>query len=554
MKKVLSLVLTLAMLVSIVCLGAIGASANDLVKTYDAAADGDLLYEAKFGETSGVYQPYIFGASKDKEYAAKDLVVTPSADGTEISFKPSQAGAGRVFYGGKVDGLTLGVGKKYTIELEMKFPSGNAGFYFNIGNPVPYDPANTKPMTDDTSYLDLFGLYGTTKTDGICFTMSYGAGGKMCGELVSDSAYYTNIPEEARVGNDVYTKVRVEIDGYFYAVFLNDKLYDKVVVDSVSLDRANNLGIVFYLYNKTANLSAKNVKVYKGVKSNETSVYAANDNNKLLVGYDAAKLGSKLYDFNFAAKSGVFVPMDLQVHADAKDSTINVSSDGKSVHIKHGGTKGAYYWGSKLDGLKITDSTKYTFTYKIKTVGKTAAGIGYNLNWPFVSVADSSRLNFYGNFNDTSTDLGMKFADHGTNLDGQNYADLAYDKFQPQVDADGFTDIALELNGYKVSLYVADSTKNGALTLFRTVELTKEQYKSGDDLALWIYIYNADREVTLKDCSLYKGLTISETYPDTPDTPAIPTGDNGLVIVAIVASIALASFSAIIVRRKKEEN
>ena len=84
MKKVLSLILTLTLLVSMVCIGTIGASANDLSKTYDAAADGDLLYEAKFGETSGVYQPYIFGAGKEEH--AKNLVVTPSADGTEVSF------------------------------------------------------------------------------------------------------------------------------------------------------------------------------------------------------------------------------------------------------------------------------------------------------------------------------------------------------------------------------------------------------------------------------------------------------------------------------------
>ena len=41
MKKVLSLILTLTLLISMVCIGTIGASANDLSKTYDAAADGD---------------------------------------------------------------------------------------------------------------------------------------------------------------------------------------------------------------------------------------------------------------------------------------------------------------------------------------------------------------------------------------------------------------------------------------------------------------------------------------------------------------------------------
>ena len=43
MKKVLSLILTLTLLVSMVCIGTIGASATDLPKPHDAAAAGDLV-------------------------------------------------------------------------------------------------------------------------------------------------------------------------------------------------------------------------------------------------------------------------------------------------------------------------------------------------------------------------------------------------------------------------------------------------------------------------------------------------------------------------------
>ena len=561
MKKVLSLILTLTLLVSMVCIGTIGASANDLSKTYDAAADGDLLYEAKFGETSGVYQPYIFGAGKEEH--AKNLVVTPSADGTEVSFVPYSGSSGRVFYGGKVDGLTLGADKKYTIELEMKFPTGNAGFFFNIGSPVSYDPASTdgnKAMTADLEYYKFFGLYGQTKTEGACFTMSPAAGGKMPGEFVSDPTAYTNIPDAARVGNEVYTNVRVEIDGYFYAVYLNDALYDQTTINPSVVNDAPNLAITFYFYNPTATLSARNVKIYKGTRTGAVSV-REDAANQLLVSYEAAKMGEKLYDFNFAATTGVYTPKKLQETTGKAPTTVTISDDGKSVTLTKGaGSGAAYYWGSNVHGLKISDTTKYTFTYKVKTVGKTAAGIGFNLSWPYTTDStNATRLNFYGNFNDLSTTLGMKFANQGTNLEGQNYTDLAYDLFSPMVDADGFTDVVIELDGYNAALYIADATKNGELTLFRSVALTADNYKKADDVALWLYIYNGEREITLKDCSLYKGLTVSETYPDDPgttetpiDPPSPSTGDFSFAVAVAVASVALISLAAVVVLRKKE--
>ena len=153
----------------------------------------------------------------------------------------------------------------------------------------------------------------------------------------------------------------------------------------------------------------------------------------------------------------------------------------------------------------------------------------------------------------------MKFANHGTNLDGQNYTDLAYDLFSPMVDADGFTDVVIELDGYNAALYIADATKNGELTLFRSVALTADNYKKADDVALWLYIYNGEREITLKDCSLYKGLTVSETYPDDPgttetpiDPPSPSTGDFSFAVAVAVASVALISLAAVVVLRKKE--
>lgn len=548
MKKILSVLLCVVMIGAMLCMSV--SAANELVKSYDAAKDGELLYEVKFGEKSGVYQPFIFGAGK--EVHAKELVVTHSADGNELSLTASGASAGRVFYGGKVDGLKLGAGKKYTIELDMKFPltsSGNGGFYFNFGTYAPYDANSTdgnKAMIADGSYANLYGIYGRTEIEDDCFTLSAGAGAKIPGEFVSDGAVYTAIPAAARVG-DEYCKVRVEIDGYFYAVYLNDAFYDQVTLNPTVLDKANDLGITFYVYNKNVNLNVKNVKIYKGVKSGAATI--RNDaSNQLLVSYNDAALGAKLYDVNFAAEKGVFT---LRRIANSKDTTKEVSADGRTITLTKGAEKGGTYWGSNIHGLKINADTKYTVKFKIKTTGTTSGSLGYNLNWPYATnTANSSRFNLYGNFNDMDVKRALKFANHGTEISGYAYDDMAYDQFNPAIDADGYTDMAYEIDGYAVSVYLGNADKNGEMTLYKSVPLTAEQYLDSDDLAIFLYIYNANRSISIKDCSVFKGLVVSQTYetpttdaPTTdapvtePDSPV--TGDNTAVILMIVAVVAM---------------
>ena len=219
--------------------------------------------------------------------------------------------------------------------------------------------------------------------------------------------------------------------------------------------------------------------------------------------------------------------------------------------------------GSNIRGLKINADTKYTVKFKVKTTGTYGGSIGYNLNWPYTTAAaNSSRFNLYGNFNDMGVDRKLKFANHGTEISGYGYNDMAYDQFNPAVDADGFTDMAYEIDGY--------ADKNGEMTLYKSIPLTAEQYLDSDDLAIFLYVYNENRSISVKDCSVYKGLVVSTTYeipttdapttdapttdapttdapatdaPTTdapvtePDSPV--TGDNTAVILMIVAVVAM---------------
>lgn len=98
------------------------------------------------------------------------------------------------------------------------------------------------------------------------------------------------------------------------------------------------------------------------------------------------------------------------------------------------------------------------------------------------------------------------------------------------------------------------------MTLYKSIPLTAEQYLDSDDLAIFLYVYNENRSISVKDCSVYKGLVVSTTYeipttdapttdapatdapatdaPTTePDSPV--TGDNTAVILMIVAVVAM---------------
>ena len=122
MKKFTSLLLAVLMVASLFSTFVVFTSAagNELLKTYDAAAEGDLLYEAKFGQKDGCYQSDVFAAGRiGDETDANTYSTEISADGKEIKIKylPKQGdlSARRLYYGGKVDGLKVGGGQKYTI-------------------------------------------------------------------------------------------------------------------------------------------------------------------------------------------------------------------------------------------------------------------------------------------------------------------------------------------------------------------------------------------------------------------------------------------------------
>ncbi|MBO7359662.1 MAG: hypothetical protein J6V48_00905 [Clostridia bacterium] len=538
MKKALSLILS-----AIMVLGMLTVFASAAGIDYAAKNDGDVLYEVDFRGNDGIYSPFVFRAGST---ALAEATFVPSEDGKTLVGTATTGAAGAVFFGGKFAGLKVGGGRQYTISFKASFPANNAGMYYNIADiskTEGYDP------TKDQTFNSMYGLYGTIKS-GNCMTMSWGAGGKFNGEKVSSADAYTPLPEGVAADGDGFVDVDIKIDDDFYSVWFNGKLYDQSFVSDSAYAECGELGFTIYLYNKGVVCTVKNVVVKKGCDYKKSNSVKAPTTG---IDYAAAKFGAKLADLLFDGSNPSFKPYFVQKVL-PQHLTTDISADGKSIYMtiapkpSDSESKGARWYGGDIGNLKITDDTKYTFTYKEKDAGSSYAGaVAHNC----VRFAENAvnRFNWYGVFSGTDYKAvpTVKFAYNGTNFTGYNYTDepmKVFNAITPVLDADGYTDIAVELDGWKWTMYMTDANQGGKLVPVQTVDvkaLATDQthpISSGDNLAFMIYIYNANVQYGVKDAAVYKGLTISETYPDDTQTGTPTTGDAAIWF-AVVGAVAL---------------
>jgi hypothetical protein len=572
--RLIALIMTVFMVISLFAVGASAAAPN-----YASAANGDELYKLNFNGDD-VYKPFVFRMSDSKMSGTTTVV---SDDGYTLTATAPADAAKAWFYGGAINGLTIGTGKQYTITFQMSFPSGRAGFYFNFG----YAKETDDPLKNN-DYNGLYGFYGRLYDKNV--TLSRAAGGKIDGDLRSLNSGYSEMPDDAaKIAKDVLADVKVEIDGYFYSVwFKATDATDWVLYDHVNMlntDKAGityfpcpNLGFSIYLYNNNSKTVVKDVVIKKGVEHTAASLedpFKVPANNDTAIDYNAAKSGDKLTDLVFNAKSGPYIAENFA--NSAKNNTETVSEDGKTYtsvipNAADNANKGAVWFGDRIGKLKITDNTKYTFKYKLKTTSDSTyvAGIAFNAAPSgFKANRPGNRLNWYGHFtntsefnftiNDTPVKNAVKYAHNGTNFTGYGYSDAnmaGFTTFVPALDADGYADVAVELNGWTWTYYEKDA--EGKYVAIQTVD-NKEILKSYagltdttlfNDLAFMIYTYNSNVECSVKDAELYKGTVISVDYTTTtePEVPVI-TGDSALIVM-IIAAVSLLGMGIALRARK----
>ena len=260
MKRTLSILVVLVMLVSMFSFMTTGVSANVLKSTYEDAKDGDLLYEVKFGETTGAYTPTIFKASIAED-AVPEKAVTIKDNGRTLDFYKPSLTSGTFWYGGKIDGLTWGGDKVYTMTMEVMLPAKRGGVHFNFPTAAKQEELKGTGTTDNTWASVMYGIYGRFDPSGDLGTMRRGS--RIAGRFRCDTAGYKEF-EPIIVEEGTFLNVTYLIEGYSYALFINGVFCEVVDLAEADVkDVSDNLGFSVYLYWATT-LSVKNVNVYKG--------------------------------------------------------------------------------------------------------------------------------------------------------------------------------------------------------------------------------------------------------------------------------------------------
>ena len=534
MKKITSFIMAVLMIASLLCTCVVFTSAagNELLKTYDAAADGDLLYEAKFGQKDGCFQSDVFITQKKGDETDASVYSTQiSDDGKEIAITYLPSEGRRLYYGGKIDGLKVGGGQKYTIVYNIHTPNVdntiNYGIYYNY--PTAFE---TDDLVSRTEYQYLLGYYGTPDTRQ---TLSLG-GGKYTGKYISsDSEYITSVLFPEKNG---YNEIAIEVEDNAFRVYIDNTLFDEGYVYDGTNAVCENLGIVFYLYNpqtfESDTFTAKNVKVYKGhTKKNTATIpdYAKENasttsTNVLLKSYADAKDGDLLYTVKMNATDGVFVP---KVWRDQNKVTEFTASD-NSVEFKNTGANGAFWWGNVVEGLKVNKDTKYTFSYKVQNKINKNGGVGFVTTR---SQTITSCYNFYGIFNPIegfNNNPSVVIEKGAPKIAGLIMNTTGYTPIYPLQDSEGYIDVMVEIDGllwsiyYKSTVYGLDDV-DPYWALFEQYDMTKDLTFTGGEaeICFMTYSYNLTTNWMVKDVNIYKGLTVDKSGPVTTTEPETST-------------------------------
>ncbi len=544
MKKILSAILSLTMILALVASMGITSSAKD----------GDVLYKVNF-KGDDKYAPAAFACLNG------DVISTVvSDDGSTVTATySSEASAGRSFWGGAIKGLTYGEGKQYTISMKMAvatylnasgaLASGNAGVFINM-------PENTEAKyLLDLGYKSLVGYYGCPD---IRHVMSYGAGGKAIGSIFYGDAYVTDAKYLSTVDAEGFVDLAFVVDGANVKVFINNVYIDEYdAFNTGVLDKAGNLGFVVYLYNPGAAITIKDAVVYEGntVKNPTYPDYYVEGAS--VTNYDTAKTGDLLFTADFSRQDTGFSPRFVAANGNKFAVTTDPADKSYIKFVQDGSTAAGTYYGSIVEGLEINPETRYTYDWKVKTGAQNS---GFSFAVPTLHPFNNS-FNIYGNFT-----TGNFATEHGstkiTNINdpGKEYVpvtDLAND-------ADGYASFRVELHGYKATIYYLNT--EGKWINYNEIDMTNTTnaktpttaypHETGFQLCVGFYLHNKGLVAEYKDINIYKGLLITDPEGKLdpvitePEIPEAPNGGDSALVFAVIAAISVLGV-AVVAKRKE---
>ncbi len=495
MKKTIAIILSVLMIIPMFAVMSSAADGNQLVRSYDEAENGQLLYDVVFNAKEGAYVPEVFDN--------RGPSITSTTDNGKTLVVKNTGKAGAFFYGGRISGLTLGADKSYTITGKVNMQSGNGGIFFSI--------------TSEGSALaskHCYGIYGGNPTAKV---MSLQKGtGKTTGEKCDGKNYITyDITPLYDKSEENLADIMIVVEGYTYSVYLGGELFDKHVGTAEEFAGADSLGLSLYVYDKNTMFTMKDFKVWKG---NILSSAPEATDEKLISSeyakkYNDAKDGQLIYDVVFNAKTGVYVPT---VFDNRGSCDVTTQNDGNTLVVQSGTEKdGAFFYGGRFEGLKVEAGSTYTITGKIKIDGGNA-GIYFSNTSEGSALLNKHCFGFYGgNTKGMHMTLGRGTGKTtGEKCDGTNYLIFDLNPAYAQ-NADGYADVMIIVDGYNYSVYFGGE-------LFDTHIGTAEEFSGGDALGLSLYVYNKNTTLTMKDFQLWKGNKLT-AQPEETEPPVETT-------------------------------
>lgn len=558
MKKILSAILALTMILALVAAMGISASAADL---YESAKDGDVLYEVNF-KGDDVYSPSIFYSAVENSL---DVVV--SDDGSSVTATYLSSTKARAFFGGTVKGLTYGEGKTYTITMKTAIAyttnddgsvkgSNNGGVFINMPKDTSAEAMAAQKFNDR-----MFGYYGCPNYQHI---FSYGAGNKATASLKSSNSGYFK-DNLATIDENGFVDLTFVVDGKTMTIYINNVYIDEANVFTEGMvEAAGNLGISAYLYNTNASITIKDAKIYKGNLVTAPTYPDYYVEGSLAAEYETAKTGDLLFAADFTRNDTVFAPRYNSSNANMM--TLTFDPENKSyIKFQHGSSDGAVYYGSNVSGLEIDSETRYTTEWKVKSgSGNSGLCFANPTGLPY-----NNSMNIYGVFT-----AGKKFASQhgGTKITNGVMAEVGTDGYVKiddiANDADGFATLRVEMYGYNATVYYLNT--EGQWVKYNEFDMTNTTkidgtatypHDTGFQLCVGFYLYNKNMSAEYKDINIYKGLlitdpegkldpVITEPAPETTEpAESGKTGDSS-IIFAVIAVVAVAGVAVVAKRRE----
>ena len=463
---------------------ALPAFAVDAVEAYSAyedAATGDLLYTADFSGTDGRFAPAVLNTDN-----VADTVSWEAQDSGEALSVTTNEMTG-AYVGGAVQGLPLDETTVYTITYDIARWSDSFGGLY-----VDFNGNSAKPR-------------GRNGFGGYWQKMRYMIEDGQQSEVQYSS--FANVKNAVNPANEpgLPQSFRVVVNGQNGTLTFSALSASGQYVDMIRTE-ADFAGNTLYLLFRALNghgdpVVFRNVNVYKGdVVPGAPAIPATGELLLDIPDASTAATGvnGAVYMADICETSELPTVMTYDAETGANTISMTANPEGKSAANT--------VWGGNTN-LPLGEGNRYTISYQVRfAVKNTAAALHYD----YAKYKVSNGLYMSIGMQQSRLQYGVSGAREGS----YGYIDWTGDMLTP--DADGYYHVAIEIDGYQVTVYI-----NGVrLLTHSTLENPVGMPFTTDTLCIALQTYFGEIKdltgpvdfVAYRNIQVWSGLTVSCNY------------------------------------------